>query len=409
MSKTRLDLLLVARGLADSRTKAQGLIMAGLVYHGEQKLDKAGAEFADDFEVTVRGKEHPWVSRGGMKLAKAIEHFNIEVTGAVAMDVGASTGGFTDVLLTHGATKVYAVDVGHGQLDVKLRSDPRVVVMEETNARHLTAEMLVVSQMGNEVGSPPASGGSWRGEQPFGQTPDSTRQRTAMHHADALRKNPTEAEKKLWTLLRASQCGGVKFRRQQSIGPYIVDFVSMQTRLIVELDGGQHQQQEAYDAVRTTFLNEAGYRVIRYWNNEVLLNPEGVVEDILKQLTLSSDFPPPAPPASGRGANAAPFAPILDIIVCDASFISLTKVLPAPLALAAPKAQLVTLIKPQFEVGKVEVSRGKGVIRDSKLHQKVCDDISAWVRGLGWHVVGITTSPITGPKGNVEFLLYAKK
>lgn len=244
MPKLRLDLLLVAQGLAESRTKAQALIMAGLVYHGEQKLDKAGAEFAEDVEVTVRGKEHPWVSRGGIKLAKAIEHFSIVVTGAVAMDVGASTGGFTDVLLTHGVAKVYAVDVGHGQLDVKLRSDPRVVVMEETNARHLTAEMI----------------------------PDA-----------------------------------------------------------------------------------------------------------------------------------------LDIIVCDASFISLTKVLPAALALAKPKAQLVTLIKPQFEVGKAEVSRGKGVIRDPLLHQQVCDDITAWVRDLGWKVVGITQSPITGPKGNIEFLLYAMK
>ena len=244
MVKTRLDLLLVTRGLAESRTKAQALIMAGLVYHGEQKLDKAGAEFPEDYEVTVRGKEHPWVSRGGMKLAKAIAEFTLDVTGLIAMDVGSSTGGFTDVLLTHGAAKVYAVDVGHGQLDVKLRGDPRVVVMEETNARHLTPEMI----------------------------------------ADAL-----------------------------------------------------------------------------------------------------------------------------DIIVCDASFISLTKVLPAALALAAPKAQLVTLIKPQFEVGKVEVSRGKGVIRDAKLHSQVCDTISAWVQGLGWQVVGITKSPITGPKGNVEFLLVARK
>ncbi len=242
MAKQRLDLLLVAQGLAESRTKAQALIMAGLVYHGEQKLDKAGAEFAEDIELNVRGREHPWVSRGGMKLAKAIEHFGIDVKGAIAMDVGASTGGFTDVLLTNGAAKVYAVDVGHGQLDVKLRNDPRVVVMEETNARHLTPEMIT----------------------------------------DAL-----------------------------------------------------------------------------------------------------------------------------DVIVCDASFISLTKVLPAALALAKPGAQLVTLIKPQFEVGKVEVSRGKGVIRDAKLHQQVCDDISAWVSSCGWRVIGITTSPITGPKGNVEFLLVA--
>jgi 23S rRNA (cytidine1920-2'-O)/16S rRNA (cytidine1409-2'-O)-methyltransferase len=242
--KTRLDLLLVARGLAESRSKAQALIMAGLVYYGEQKLDKAGAEFADDIEITVRGKEHPWVSRGGMKLAKAIAEFSIDVTGAIAMDVGASTGGFTDVLLTHGAAKVYAVDVGHGQLDVKLRGDARVVVMEETNARHLTRETIT----------------------------------------DAL-----------------------------------------------------------------------------------------------------------------------------DVIVCDASFISLTKVLPAALALVKPGAILVTLIKPQFEVGKAEVSRGKGVIRDAALHQQVCDDISAWVSAQGWQVHGITTSPITGPKGNVEFLLYAIK
>ncbi len=244
MTKQRLDLLLVARGLAESRTKAQALIMAGLVFSGEQKLDKAGAEFSEEIQLNVRGREHPWVSRGGMKLAKAIDHFKLDVKGAVAMDVGASTGGFTDVLLTNGAAKVYAVDVGHGQLDVKLRGDARVVVMEETNARHLTPEMV----------------------------PDA-----------------------------------------------------------------------------------------------------------------------------------------LDVIVCDASFISLTKVLPAALALAKVGAQLVTLIKPQFEVGKAEVSRGKGVIRDAALHRKVCDDISAWVSAQGWQVVGITPSPITGPKGNVEFLLVARK
>ena len=244
MAKTRLDLLLVEQGLAESRTKAQALIMAGLVYHGEKKLDKAGAEFADDIELNVRGKEHPWVSRGGMKLMQAIGEFKLDVTGLVAMDVGSSTGGFTDVLLTHGAAKVFAVDVGHGQLDVKLRNDPRVVMMEETNARHLTPEM---------IGEP------------------------------------------------------------------------------------------------------------------------------------------------------------LDLIVCDASFISLMKVLPAALALTKAQAQLVTLIKPQFEVGKVEVSRGKGVIRDTALHNQVCTDISNWVTGLGWHVIGITQSPITGPKGNVEFLLYARK
>ncbi len=244
MPKTRLDLLLVQQGLAESRTKAQALIMAGLVYRGEQKLDKAGLELPEETELTVRGKEHPWVSRGGVKLAHALEEFSINVAGAVAMDVGASTGGFTDVLLTHGAAKVYAVDVGHGQLDMKLRNDKRVVMMENTNARHLTVEQI----------------------------------------------------------------------------------------------------------------------------------PE-----------------------------------LLDVIVCDASFISLKKVLPAALSLAKMGAQLITLIKPQFEVGKAEVSRGKGVIRDAALHQAVCEDIKAWVAGMGWRVLGLATSPITGPKGNVEFLLYAVK
>lgn len=244
MPKQRLDQLLVAHGLADSRSKAQAYIMAGLVYLGEKKLDKAGMELPDDAPVIVRGKEHPWVSRGGMKLAKGLEYFAVNVAGFVTMDVGSSTGGFTDVLLTHGAEKVYAVDVGTGQLDPKIRHDARVVVMEQTNARHLTRDM---------------------------------------------------------------------------------------------------------------------------------------VEDAL------------------------------DLIVCDASFISMKKVLPAALALAKPSAQLLTLIKPQFEVGKKEVSKGKGVITDPVLHQTVCDDIRDWLTGEGWQVVGITESPITGPKGNKEFLLYAQK
>lgn len=244
MAKTRLDLALVERGLAETRSKAQALIMAGLVYRGEVKLDKAGFEIADEVEITVRGKEHPWVSRGGMKLAHGLAHFGLDVKGVTAMDVGSSTGGFTDVLLTQGAVKVYAVDVGTGQLDPKIRNDARVVVMEQTNARDLTRAMV----------------------------PDA-----------------------------------------------------------------------------------------------------------------------------------------LDLIVCDASFISLKKVLPTALALAAPHARVLTLIKPQFEVGKAEVSRGKGVIRDAALHQQVCDDMSAWITAAGWTVHGIAESPITGPKGNKEFLLYASR
>jgi 23S rRNA (cytidine1920-2'-O)/16S rRNA (cytidine1409-2'-O)-methyltransferase len=132
-----LDQLLVDRGLADSRARAQALIMAGLVFSGEARLDKAGTKLGDDTPLEVRGQDHPWVSRGGLKLDHALTHFALDVTGAVALDVGASTGGFTDVLLSRGAAKVYAVDVGHGQLAWKLRTDARVVVLEKLNARYL--------------------------------------------------------------------------------------------------------------------------------------------------------------------------------------------------------------------------------------------------------------------------------
>jgi len=142
LSRKRLDQLLVERGLAESRAKAQALVLAGLVFSGEKRLDKAGTSIADDAALDVRGQPHPWVSRGGLKLAHALGHFGIDPGGLVAVDVGASTGGFTDVLLAHGAAKVYAVDVGHGQLAWKLRNDPRVVVLERTNARNLTAAAI---------------------------------------------------------------------------------------------------------------------------------------------------------------------------------------------------------------------------------------------------------------------------
>jgi 23S rRNA (cytidine1920-2'-O)/16S rRNA (cytidine1409-2'-O)-methyltransferase len=138
-AKRRADQLLVDRGLAESRQRAQALILAGLVYAGERRIDKSGEPIADDTEIEVRGRDHPWVSRGGVKLAHALDHFAIDVAGLVALDIGASTGGFTDVLLTRGAAKVHAVDVGRGQLAWKLRQDPRVVVHEGVNARYLTA------------------------------------------------------------------------------------------------------------------------------------------------------------------------------------------------------------------------------------------------------------------------------
>ncbi|QIL03343.1 TlyA family RNA methyltransferase [Sphingomonas sinipercae] len=239
----RADQLLVIRGLAESRSRAQALIMAGTVFSGERKLAKAGDTLAEDAALEVRGKDHPWVSRGGVKLDHGLTHFGFDVAGAVALDIGSSTGGFTDVLLSRGAAKVYAVDVGTNQLAWKLRQDERVVVHEQTNARTLDRETI----------------------------------------------------------------------------------------------------------------GEA-----------------------------------------------------IDIVTCDASFISLTKVLESPLKLARAGARLVALVKPQFEAGRAEVGKG-GVVRDPLVHQRVCAESSAWVQSQGWRVVGVTESPITGPEGNIEFLLGAEK
>lgn len=240
-AKARADQMLLDRGLAESRARAQALILAGLVYNGERKIEKAGQQLAADAPLEVRGRDHPWVSRGGIKLAHGLDHFGWDVTGAVAMDVGSSTGGFTDVLLTKGAARVYAVDSGTNQLAWKLRTDPRVIVHEQTSARILTADHV----------------------------------------------------------------------------------------------------------------------------------PEPV-----------------------------------DLIVCDASFIALAKVLERPLSFAAAQARVVALIKPQFEAGRGEVGKG-GVVRDAAVHDRVCEEVRAWFEGQGWHVEGIVQSPITGPEGNVEFLIAA--
>lgn len=140
--RKRVDQLLVDRGLVESRSRAQALVMAGLVLSDGKRVDKPGQQMAVDAPLELKGQDHPWVSRGGLKLVEALDRFAIDPTGLTAVDVGASTGGFTDVLLTRGAAKVFAVDVGHGQLAWKLRTDERVVVMERTNARHLTAEQI---------------------------------------------------------------------------------------------------------------------------------------------------------------------------------------------------------------------------------------------------------------------------
>ena len=240
-AKHRVDQLLADRGLAESRTRAQALVMAGLVFAGDRKIDKPGQLIAADAPLAVRGRDHPWVSRGGIKLAHGLDHFGWNVAGAVAIDVGSSTGGFTDVLLTRGAARVYAVDSGTNQLAWKLRQDPRVVVLEQTSARTLTVDHI----------------------------------------------------------------------------------------------------------------------------------PEPI-----------------------------------DLVVCDASFIGLAKVLERPLSFAHAPARLLALVKPQFEAGREEVGKG-GVVRDPAVHARVCDEASAWVSAQGWRVVGVTPSPITGPEGNVEFLLGA--
>ncbi len=142
VKRERADRLLVARDLAESRARAQALILAGVVFSGEARIDKAGQTLPEDAPLELRGRDHPWVSRGGLKLIQGLDHFAIDPRGLTCLDVGASTGGFTDVLLDRGARRVFAVDVGHGQLAWKLRNDPRVVVLERTNARYLTIAEL---------------------------------------------------------------------------------------------------------------------------------------------------------------------------------------------------------------------------------------------------------------------------
>lgn len=243
LSKQRADQALVDRGLVESRTRAQALIMAGKVFSGTRAIAKSGDLVPSDAALEVRGQDHPWASRGGLKLDHALHHFALSPSGLACLDIGASTGGFTSVLLHHGATSVYAIDVGHGQLAWSLRTDPRVTVMEKTNARRL---------------------------------------------------DPT---------------------------------------------------------------------------------------------TLDTPI----------GA-----------LVCDASFIGLRTILPAPLSCCTPGAWAVALIKPQFEAGPAQVGKG-GVVRDPAIHAEVCTQIETWWSALpGWTVQGITESPVKGPEGNKEFLIAAR-
>ena len=241
--KERLDVLMVQKGLAPSREKAKALIMSGIVYVDGQKEDKAGSQFEETVCLEVRGSTLRYVSRGGLKLEKAIVHFGLDLTGKTCMDVGASTGGFTDCMLQNGAVKVFSVDVGYGQFDWKLRNDPRVVCMEKTNIRYVTPEQI-------------------------GQA---------------------------------------------------IDFASI-----------------------------------------------------------------------------------------DVSFISLTKVLGPVRELLAEDGQVVCLIKPQFEAGREKVGK-KGVVRDKAVHLEVVERVEEFASALGFRILNLEYSPIKGPEGNIEYLLYLQK
>ncbi len=238
--KKRLDVLLVEKGLAESREKAKALIMSGIVYADNQKADKPGDTFSEEITLEVRGKGLPYVSRGGLKLEKAIKKFGVDVEDLVCMDIGASTGGFTDCMLQNGAKKVYAVDVGYGQLSWELRNDSRVVNLERTNARFLTKEQI----------------------------------------------------------------------------PEEISFFSV-----------------------------------------------------------------------------------------DVSFISLTIILPAIRPLLAKNCRAVCLIKPQFEAGREKVGK-KGVVRDKNVHKEVIEKIRDFALQNGFSVLGLTFSPVKGPEGNIEYLIY---
>ena len=241
--KERLDVLLVKRGLAESREKAKAIIMSGIVYVEDQKEDKAGTTFDENAKIEVRGSTLKYVSRGGLKLEKAMTHFGVTLDQKVCMDVGASTGGFTDCMLQNGAVKVFSVDVGHGQLAWKLRNDPRVVCMEKTNIRYVTPQDI----------------------------------------ADRL------------------------------------DFASV-----------------------------------------------------------------------------------------DVSFISLTKVLGPARELLNDNGEMVCLIKPQFEAGREKVGK-KGVVRDKAVHEEVIHKVIDFAMEIGFHILNLEYSPIKGPEGNIEYLVYIRK
>ncbi len=295
---TRLDQALVERALCDSRERAKRLILAGVVRVNGHPAKKASDNIKSADKIVVDAPEK-FVSRGGHKLEHALTHFQLNVAGLTAIDIGASTGGFTDCLLQRGAAKVFAVDVGQGQLAWKLRSDPRVVVMEKTNARFLKPENFTSTQSS----SPSPLGGE----------------------RDGVRG---------------------QINKQAD-----------------EFSGGQKQSN-----------------------------------------------PSPSIPLPLQGRGKPESEPQADLIVADCSFISLTKILPPAVPLLKPGGKIVALIKPQFEAGKAEVDKGRGVITDAAIHERVLAELRDFVgtqAGLCWR--GVVESPLLGPAGNKEFLALIEK
>ena len=266
----RLDKLLVDRGLIASRERAQALILAAKVLVDGQRVTKAGHRVGAESSLQVVGEDHPFVSRGGLKLQHALEEFGLDVRGLAAMDVGASTGGFTDCLLQYGARRVYAVDVGYGQLAWKIRQDPRVVVLERQNIRYLA-----------------------------------------------------------------------QARIPEPIQMATIDTSFISLKLVIPA-------------------------ILPFLDGAVPMNPENIAcsDDVTHHSSLITHHCTPHEP------------------------------------------RLIALIKPQFEAGRVHVGKG-GVVRDQKVHQAVCDSLAEFCQSRGLHVRGIIPSPILGPKGNVEFLLFA--
>jgi predicted rRNA methylase YqxC with S4 and FtsJ domains len=379
---TRLDQALVERGLCDSREKAKRFILARQVRINGQSAKKPSDSIREADELTLEASDK-FVSRGGHKLEHALEHFQIEVKDCVAIDIGASTGGFTDCLLQRGAQKVFAVDVGQGQLAWKLRQDSRVVVMEKTNARFLRPEQFLAK---TEVRKQNSEGSEMvpRGE------------------SDQIRPNPSKSNQ-----IKPNQ---TDLDTQGGNGAQ--DAVRSASRVLgyplqdVKSGGSQTRGPGESDLIRLnpTKSNQKASQGVGSKEQA----PGGKESNLVKpsQSNLTGKV-------AGTGTDAVsvrPPEPPADLVVADCSFISLTKILPAAIPLVKAGGKIVALIKPQFEAGKAEVDKGRGVITDTKIHERVLMELRDFVAaqaGVCWR--GVVESPLLGPAGNKEFLALIEK